>query len=127
MARRRLASFAKRFLSQITCSDSLLIPSFSLSRRRGVHVSVYDKNVEENAVEENAQPTAVPDNVIPPLSDDYWEPHPKTGVFGPATDDKPALGGEPPSASGESVLEEKTFIRPLEDLDIPPPELQGKK
>ncbi|CAI9775090.1 unnamed protein product [Fraxinus pennsylvanica] len=122
---RRLASFAKRFLSQITPSNSLLIPSYSLTR--SVHVSVYDKNVEENVVEENVQPTVVPDDVISPLSDEYWEPHPETGVFGPATDgDKPAIDGEPLKANGDSVLEEKAFFRPLEDLEIPPPELQGE-
>ncbi|XP_022891137.1 late embryogenesis abundant protein At5g17165-like isoform X2 [Olea europaea var. sylvestris] len=93
---------------------------------RGVHVSVYSKNVEENVVEENAQAAAVPDDVISPLSDEYWEPHPETGVFGPATDnDKSAMGGEPLSANGDSVLEKKAFFRPLEDLDVPPPELRG--
>ncbi|KAL0452338.1 UNVERIFIED_CONTAM: Late embryogenesis abundant protein [Sesamum latifolium] len=112
---RGLASFGKRFVSQIRSRDSVLIPSLSL--RRGVHVSVYDKNPEEHV-----RPTVVPDDVIPPQPDQYWAPHPQTGVFGPATDHKPSSGGDRGlhvSASAESVLEQKAFFRPLEDLDKP--------
>ncbi|CAI9772063.1 unnamed protein product [Fraxinus pennsylvanica] len=56
----------------------------SLCLRRGVHVSVYDKNIEEHV-----HSTVVPDYLILPQSDKYWAPHPQTGVFGPATDHKP--------------------------------------
>ncbi|XP_019200507.1 PREDICTED: uncharacterized protein LOC109194088 [Ipomoea nil] len=113
---RGVASFGKLFVSKISSNTR---NSASLSRR-GVHVSVYDKNPEENA-----QASVVPDEVIQPQSDKYWAPHPQTGVFGPDTDNNPA------AASGErgfhsaspgtvdSVLEQKAFFRPLEDLEKP--------
>lgn len=87
-------------------------------RRRGVHVSVYDKNLEEHV-----HSTVVPDYLILPESDKYWGPHPQTGVFGPTTDHNPATRGfhsSSMSASGDSVLEQKAFFRPLEDLEKPP-------
>lgn len=79
---------------------------------------MYDKNPEEHAV-----PTVVPDEVIQPHSDQYWAPHPKTGVFGPATE----LGfhsspTHTTSSEQDSVLEQKAFFRPLEDLEKPPPQ-----
>ncbi|PIN02785.1 hypothetical protein CDL12_24707 [Handroanthus impetiginosus] len=113
---RGLATFGKLFVSQIRSRDSVIIPSLSLIRR-GVHVSVYDKNVEEHF-----HPTVVPDDVIPSGPEKYWIPHPQTGVFGPPTDQKPASSGDlglHVSASADSVLEEKAFFRPLEDLDKP--------
>lgn len=84
-----------------------------------MHVSVYDKNPEDHV-----HPSVVPDDVIPPQPEKYWAPHPQTGVFGPATDHKPASGGErglhaSASADLDSVLEQKAFFRPLEDLDKP--------
>lgn len=83
--------------------------------RRAVHVSVYDKNVDEQV-----RPTVVPDEVIEPQSDKYWAPHPQTGVFGPATGDNPAPGESSAVNDGEeSVLEQKAFFRPLEDLEKP--------
>lgn len=84
---------------------------------RSVQASAYDKNPEENV-----NSTVVPDHVIPPQPDEYWAPHPKTGVFGPATDENPSgrNPGAEGSANGGSVLEEKAFFRPLEDLDKPP-------
>ncbi|KAL2527634.1 hypothetical protein Adt_12699 [Abeliophyllum distichum] len=114
-----LTSFGKRFLSHICSRDSGFIPSLSL--RRGVHVSAYDKNPEEHV-----HSTVVPDYLILPQSDKYWAPHPQTGVFGPATDHNPAAGGErgfhslSMSANGDSVLEQKAFFRHLEDLEKPP-------
>ncbi|KAK4433204.1 Late embryogenesis abundant protein [Sesamum alatum] len=101
---RGLVSLGKRLVGQIR-SPPLL---------RSVHVSAYDKNPEDNI-----NPTVVPDHVIPPQVEEYWAPHPKTGVFGPATDDKPGVHASA-SASPDSVLEEKAFFRPLEDLDKPP-------
>ncbi|KAI3471295.1 hypothetical protein Pfo_027958 [Paulownia fortunei] len=112
---RGLASFGKRLVGQIRSRDSVVIPSLSL--RRAVHVSVYDKNPEEHV-----HPTVVPDDVIPPQPEQYWAPHPQTGVFGPATDHKPASSGDlglRVNASADSVLEQKAFFRPLENLDKP--------
>lgn len=80
-------------------------------------MSVYDKNPEEQS-----RPSLVPDHVILSQPEHYWFPHPQTGVFGPATDHKPALSsdrGFHVSAPAESVLEQKAFFRPLEDLDKP--------
>ncbi|KAL6954169.1 hypothetical protein U1Q18_031920 [Sarracenia purpurea var. burkii] len=108
--------FGKRFVNQIRAGSSPH-PSLSSSPllRRGVHVSVYDKNVDDLA-----HPMVVPDDVVEPQSDKYWAPHPKTGVFGPATSHYPAAGGGPSVNGGEnSVLEQKTFYRPLEDLEKP--------
>lgn len=74
-------------------------------------MSVYDKNPEEQV--------RVPDDVIPgdPRPEHYWSPHPQTGVFGPAKDHKPAERGL--HVKADSVLEQKAFFRPLEDLDKP--------
>lgn len=85
-----------------------------------MHVSVYDKNPEEHV-----QPSSVPDEVIQPQSDKYWAPHPQTGVFGPDSDNNPASSGERGFHSAspgtvDSVLEQKAFFRPLEDLEKPP-------
>ncbi|XP_031096058.1 late embryogenesis abundant protein At5g17165-like [Ipomoea triloba] len=108
---RGVASFGKLFVSKISSNTR---NSASLSRR-GVHVSVYDKNPEEHA-----QPSVVPDEVIQPQSDKYWAPHPQTGVFGPDTDNNPATAsGERGFHTVDSVLEEKAFFRPLEDLEKP--------
>lgn len=89
--------------------------------RRAVHVSVYDKNFDDQV-----RPTVVPDDVIQPGSDKYWSPHPQTGVFGPAAEHSQVAGGErsfysSAAANGgeDSVLEQKAFFRPLEDLEKP--------
>ncbi|KAG5617413.1 hypothetical protein H5410_017237, partial [Solanum commersonii] len=54
----------------------------------------------------------------------YWAPHPQTGVFGPVATD--TAGAErnfytspATAATAESILEQKTFFRPLEDLEKP--------
>ncbi|KAH6813632.1 hypothetical protein C2S51_022650 [Perilla frutescens var. frutescens] len=112
---RGLANLGKRLAGQIRSRDSA---AFSQLSSRSVHGSAYDKNPEENV-----SATVVPDHVMPPQPDEYWAPHPKTGVFGPATDDTPGSGRDPgvqASAEGGSVLEQKAFFRPLEDLDKPP-------
>ncbi|CAI9774232.1 unnamed protein product [Fraxinus pennsylvanica] len=114
---RKLASFGKRFVSQIVPRDSTLLPTTFLSLRRGVHVSVYDKNPEEHV-----RPTVVPDDIIAPQSDKYWAPNPQTGVFGPETDHKPTAGtAATASVSEDSVLEQKAFFRPLEVEDLEKP------
>jgi len=88
-----------------------------------MHGSEYDKNIDDQMCS-----TVVPDDMITPLSEKYWAPNPNTGVFGPpsaATTDgngsgetgfhtSPLNGG-----SSESVLEQKAFFRPVEDLDLP--------
>ncbi|XP_057800742.1 late embryogenesis abundant protein At5g17165 [Salvia miltiorrhiza] len=109
---RGLAKLGKRLAGQIRSRDSLAISQLHC---RSVQASAYDKNPEENV-----NSTVVPDHVIPPQPDEYWAPHPKTGVFGPATDENPGSGHNPGAANGGSVLEEKAFFRPQEDLDKPP-------
>ncbi|XP_015164271.1 uncharacterized protein [Solanum tuberosum] len=107
---RGLVSLRKGFLNHINRSST---NSTILSTRREVHASVYDKNLEESV-----QPFVVPDEVIKAKSDKYWTPHPHTGVFGPATDHH-HISIRPASASVDSVLEQKAFFRPLEDLEKP--------
>ncbi|MCD9645580.1 hypothetical protein HAX54_034596 [Datura stramonium] len=114
---RGLISLGKGFLNHICYSSTRGSPTFSA--RRAVHASVYDKNPEEYV-----QPFVVPDEVIKAQSDKYWTPHPQTGVFGPATDHHIAsrergFSIRPASASVDSVLEQKAFFRPLEDLEKP--------
>lgn len=88
---------------------------FDLMMCRSVHSSAYDKNPEEQV-----NSTVVSDDLNPPKPEQYWAPDPKTGVFGPASDQNSAgKYGFQASASEESVLEQKTFFRPLEDLDKP--------
>ncbi|KAE8077338.1 hypothetical protein FH972_015910 [Carpinus fangiana] len=89
--------------------------------RRAAHTSAYDKNPDDHHI-----PNVVPDHIIPPQSETYWEPHPKTGVFGPPAD--AAAAGEHGFQSStaddkNSVLEEKAWYRPtgLEDLEKPHP------
>ncbi|KAL3521744.1 hypothetical protein ACH5RR_019893 [Cinchona calisaya] len=111
-----LAGLGKRFLRQIN-SDSFFSPaSSSFLLRRTVHVSVYDKNPEEHV-----RPTVVPDYVIQSGSEEYWAPHPQTGVFGPSTEQQNPLASVVNVPEG-SVLEQKAFFRPLEDLEKPPPQ-----
>lgn len=81
-----------------------------------MHVSVYDKNIDDQV-----RPTLVPDEAITRTEPEkYWAPHPKTGVFGPA--DEAGGGSSEPgatNASSDSVLEEKAFFRPQENLEKP--------
>uniref|UniRef100_A0ACD5UV11 Uncharacterized protein n=1 Tax=Avena sativa TaxID=4498 RepID=A0ACD5UV11_AVESA len=93
----------------------------SASPRRAVHTSVYDKNVDEQV-----RPAFVPDDVIggPSNPDKYWGPHPTTGVFGPAVVDGKLVAGAPVTAAANgtgSVLDQKVWFRPLEDVEKPPP------
>ncbi|KAI3807934.1 hypothetical protein L1987_23872 [Smallanthus sonchifolius] len=107
-----IASLGKRFASQIRPASAV---DPNLIFRRLVHVSVYDKNIDEQV-----RPSFVPEEAITRTEPEkYWAPHPKTGVFLPA-DEKNlgAIGSEPAAVDG-SVLEEKTFFRTLENLDKP--------
>ncbi|XP_009770359.1 late embryogenesis abundant protein At5g17165-like [Nicotiana tabacum] len=109
LQKRGFLSLGKRFLNQFSYASARNSPT--LSGRRAVHASVYDKNPEEYV-----RPYfVVPDEVI---NDKYWAPHPQTGVFGPVTDHS-GFKIMPASASVDSVLEQKAFFRPLEDLDKP--------
>ncbi|XP_073034912.1 late embryogenesis abundant protein At5g17165-like [Primulina eburnea] len=130
---RGLASFSKQLVSRVRSRDSTVIRIYGFadgdslryryinnlsdySNWRGVHVSTYDKNPDED----HSHSAVVPDNVIPSQTQQYWAPHPKTGVFGPAKEG-PALADEDGGSNGgtDSVLEQKAFFRPLEDLDKP--------
>ncbi|XP_010420422.1 PREDICTED: uncharacterized protein LOC104706004 isoform X2 [Camelina sativa] len=84
-----------------------------LSSRNG-HTSAYDKNVEEEM-----QSSKVPDDLIKPDSDNYWSPHPQTGVFGPSSSSSTDTTDENRCGQEDSVMEEKAWFRPtsLEDLD----------
>ncbi|XP_071732151.1 late embryogenesis abundant protein At5g17165-like [Rutidosis leptorrhynchoides] len=107
---RSIASLGKRFVNQIRTSSAV---DSNLILRRAVHVSVYDKNVDEQV-----RPTLVPEEPLTrAVSETDWIPHPKTGVFGPADGQKLAVS-EPKATIG-SVLEEKAFYRPLENLEKP--------
>lgn len=87
---------------------------------RAAHTSVYDKNLDDEL-----RPTVVPDEVIKPQSDKYWAPHPRTGVFGPATEQQLAEssrdGGSVASGGQDPAVDEKAWFRPtsLEDLEKP--------
>uniref|UniRef100_A0A7N0VBG6 Late embryogenesis abundant protein n=1 Tax=Kalanchoe fedtschenkoi TaxID=63787 RepID=A0A7N0VBG6_KALFE len=89
--------------------------------RRNAHENAYEKNVEDQL-----NPTNVPDEVIKPESDKYWAPNPKTGVFGPDSEIQPGGGGTASrgtsSAGLNSALEEKAWFRPtsLEDMEKSP-------
>ncbi|XP_059446559.1 late embryogenesis abundant protein At5g17165-like [Corylus avellana] len=113
-------SLGKRVVNQIWTSNASA-PALSSANtlRRAAHTSVYDKNPDDQHI-----PNVVPDHVIPPQSETYWEPHPKTGVFGPPADQAAAgeHGFQSSTADGaDSVLEQKAWYRPtgLEDLEKP--------
>ncbi|KAF8044388.1 hypothetical protein BT93_A2397 [Corymbia citriodora subsp. variegata] len=114
-----IVGIGKRVISQIWSPNNPLPPPSSLALRRAAHTSVYDKNPEDQGT-----PNVVPDEVIEAPSDKYWAPHPKTGVFGPATDHHLRAHGELPKPGNaeSSVLEHTAWFRPtsLEDLEKPP-------
>ncbi|KAG7602551.1 Late embryogenesis abundant protein [Arabidopsis thaliana] len=88
--------------------------AYGLFTSRNDHTSAYDKNVEEEL-----QPSQVPDEMIKPDSDKYWSPHPQTGVFGPSSSSSTDTRDEFRGGQEDSVMEEKAWFRPtsLEDLD----------
>ncbi|XP_016506142.1 late embryogenesis abundant protein At5g17165 [Nicotiana tabacum] len=108
LQKRGLLSLGKRFLNQFSYASARNSPT--LSGRRAVHASVYDKNPEEYV-----RPYFVVSDEG--TKDKYWAPHPQTGVFGPATDHSGFQTMPPAIASVDSVLEQKAFFRPLEDLE----------
>jgi hypothetical protein len=86
-----------------------------------VHASAYDKNLDDQV-----RPAFVPDDVIggPNHPDKYWGPHPITGVFGPGTVDGNFAAAAPANTAANgvgSVLDQKVWYRPLEDVEKPPP------
>ncbi|CAI9302233.1 unnamed protein product [Lactuca saligna] len=87
---------------------------FSLSTfRRRLHESAYEKEVED---EVECEISAVGEITDKP--EEYWEPDPETGVFVPASEQK----SEEPAVTcttEETVLDEKVFFRPQEDLEPP--------
>lgn len=103
----------------------LLLLSFCCRGVARYSSSVYDKNVEEEL-----RPVVVPNHVIASDSDNkYWGPHPKTGIFGRAD---PSGGGDsagtglcraplPADGSSTSALDQTAWLRPLEDVEKPPP------
>ncbi|XP_076904513.1 late embryogenesis abundant protein At5g17165-like [Bidens hawaiensis] len=102
---RSIANYGKRFITSSAFDPTLVL-------RRGLHAS-YDKNIDDQV-----RPTLVPEEAVTRNEPEkYWAPHPKTGVFGPADEQKP--GGSEPAANAGSVLDEKTFFRPLENLEKP--------
>ncbi|CAH9140804.1 unnamed protein product [Cuscuta epithymum] len=118
LQRRGIASLYKSLQS---CGGGTITPYAAFFPARAVHVSMYDKNMEEHV----QHPTTVPDEVIrtPECSNYWWAPHPETGVFGPSTDHNnrvAAAGGDIHPGADQSVLELKAFFRPLEDLEKPP-------
>ncbi|KMT16739.1 hypothetical protein BVRB_3g050220 [Beta vulgaris subsp. vulgaris] len=116
---RGVTSFGKRVVTQIVTQSSPTRPLSSTPVfRRSLHASVYDKNVDDHV-----RPVVVPDDVIQLNSDKYWAPNPSTGVFGPAAEQGAGVDrgfhASPSNSGNESVLEQKAFFRPLEDLDKP--------
>ncbi|XP_042503495.1 late embryogenesis abundant protein At5g17165-like isoform X2 [Macadamia integrifolia] len=118
---RGIASLGKRFVNQISngsLRDPARVSSSQASALRGVHVSSYDKEIDDQV-----RPSVVPDHLIQPASEKYWAPHPQTGVFSPP-EHFSAAGGDrgfhsPPSNGESSVLEQKAWFRPLEDVEKP--------
>ncbi|CAH9110054.1 unnamed protein product [Cuscuta europaea] len=116
LQRRGIASLYKRLHS--CCGGGTITPYAAFfPARRAVHVSMYDKNMEEHVQQ---HPTTVPDE----SSNSWWAPHPQTGVFGPSTHHNNHVaapgGGDFHPGAGQSVLELQAFFRPLEDLEKPP-------
>ncbi|KAG0474647.1 hypothetical protein HPP92_014333 [Vanilla planifolia] len=113
----------KRLANQIRAVNSSrdLAPLF-ISRRAAHADSYYEKEIEEQV-----RPAVVPDHVIGARSDNYWGPHPTTGVFGPADLNGTAGGNvpgfrHPPGSDGSSsALDQTVRFRPLEDLEKPNP------
>ncbi|KAF8651800.1 hypothetical protein HU200_063321 [Digitaria exilis] len=105
-------AIAGSFVSRVLAGKAAASP------RRAVHASAYDKNLEDQV-----RPAFVPDDVIGGVAnpDKYWGPHPKTGVFGPAAVDVVAGAPDAAANAASSVLDQKVWFRPLEDVEKPPP------
>nr|XP_043618255.1 late embryogenesis abundant protein At5g17165-like [Erigeron canadensis] len=100
-------------LRTLTTTRPTSFSSTCSAYRRKVHESAnYEKEVEEEVVE------SFPIEDISHKPEEYWEPDPKTGVFVPAAEqnlEEPAVT----CTTEETVLDEKAFIRPDEDLEPP--------
>ncbi|CAA6669567.1 unnamed protein product [Spirodela intermedia] len=110
--RKRVIGFVERL------SKDILVRRAAELNQPEVHTSSYDKNHEEHI-----RPALVPDDVIQPHSTTSWGPHPATGVFGPSDrnhhpDSSTASAG---NGGAASVLDQKAWFRPLEDVEKPPP------
>eukprot|EP01018_Ginkgo_biloba_P020102 Gb_09553 [translate_table: standard] len=84
---------------------------------KSVHSSVYEKNEDEDV-----HSNRVPEDIVHPKSQKSWVPHPKTGVFGPP-EEQSWVGEDHHHSyekSGESVLEQQAWFRPLEDVQKQP-------
>ncbi|KAL3713987.1 hypothetical protein ACJRO7_006013 [Eucalyptus globulus] len=99
--------------------------SVAHSRRNG-HSSAPEKNPEDVATVYEKNPddpvpqNVVPDEVIQIQSEEYWVPHPQTGVFVPPSDCN-ASEDVPEPEPEESVLEQEAWYRPtgIQDLEKP--------
>eukprot|EP00268_Persea_americana_P061820 TRINITY_DN7862_c0_g1_i1.p1 TRINITY_DN7862_c0_g1~~TRINITY_DN7862_c0_g1_i1.p1 ORF type:complete len:121 (-),score=23.93 TRINITY_DN7862_c0_g1_i1:245-607(-) len=115
LQRRGFTIFGKRFLDRKKWISSSSSSSYSGCRMRAAHFSAYDKNVDEEM-----HPNSAPEDVIRQHINNYWAPHPQTGVFGPI--DQHQHQPSPPAAAADgSVLEHQAWFRPLEDVDKPTP------
>ncbi|KAI7726107.1 hypothetical protein M8C21_021579 [Ambrosia artemisiifolia] len=103
-------------LRTIATAHPSFISALSTVRQKLDESAAYEKEVEEE-VDINVE---VPDQVEEILHEpeEYWVPDPETGVFVPADAEEPAVS----CTTEETVLDDKAFFRPQEDLEPPPPE-----
>lgn len=77
----------------------------------------------EKIPDDHAPQSVVPNELIQPVSEEYWAPDPRTGVFSPHSDhnNNPTEHGDSGAHPSGSVLEEEPFIRStsVEDLEKP--------
>ncbi|KAK4256223.1 hypothetical protein QN277_009117 [Acacia crassicarpa] len=125
---RGITKFGKRVTNQIwthnspLATHSLLSSASALTARRAAYSSLYEKNFDDRVC-----PTVVPDHVIQSVhSENYWAPHPQTGVFWPPTENhnfqpSSSAASAANASTTASVLEEKVWFRQtsLEDLEKP--------
>ncbi|CAN0824348.1 Late embryogenesis abundant protein At5g17165 [Linum grandiflorum] len=131
---RGIATVGKRVIGHRISNSSLAIsPAPCWSGL--VHTSAYQKNIEAGASGEDdgmifQQPTQ---QLKSPDQEDakyhrYWEPHPQTGVFGPASAASASSGAKSTTTTTTTTTitdapEEQAWFRPtsLEDLEKPHP------
>ncbi|KAI3762346.1 hypothetical protein L1987_52774 [Smallanthus sonchifolius] len=108
-------------LRTLTASPNSFCSAFSNYRMK-LHESAYEKEVEDE-VDVNVEVTPVEDVLHQP--EEYRELDPETGVFVPVSEqssDEPAVT----CTTEETVLDEKAFFCPLEDLETPPESFTGE-
>ncbi|XP_030529928.1 uncharacterized protein LOC115740561 [Rhodamnia argentea] len=127
-----MAAISRSIGKRLSPQTQIFTPSASsvAHSRRNAHSSssAPEKNPEEVATANEKNPDdPVPQNVVPHeviqiqiQSEEYWVPHPKTGVFVPPSDCNPSEP-EPEPEPEESVLEQEAWYRPtdMEDLEKP--------